>query len=447
MRLASINLNKRLGNPVARTHLTRWLLHNQVDVLVAQEPWKPVARVAVDLPGFRHVDGNGNLFCWSAERYQVPRASRPADFAQRLELAWLVVYNAYLDSGSTTSRRDQLDILRKLVGTENRRPVLACGDFNLAPRLIDGVSNGHPSDFNSSTERERFAALLAEADMVDSTATDAPEFTIERRTATLHSRFRCDLALISDHLRPVTSVRYDHSVRSGTQAFTDHSAILVDLPVTLPPADEDEKDTLFSLLPEPDDRPEFARAEYHPHKTAMNRGRPSPFARSVVDTLVPNMEIGSIFDYGCGRGSDVDHYRSAGLTADGWDPHPGFGRATKPDGLYDLVTNIFVLNVLPNPWQRIEALQDAARFVRPGGFLLVVTRSPADIAPRATSANWPIHHDGYWSDQAKGTFQKGISTDEIIALGRQAGLRPASEQTLLTTSSTAGQALLVKPSE
>jgi hypothetical protein len=133
------------------------------------------------------------------------------------------------------------------------------------------------------------------------------------------------------------------------------------------------------------------------------------------------------------------------LDADAWDPHPGFGWTAEPDRQYDLVANVFVLNVLPDPWQRIQALQHAARFMRPGGHLFVVTRSPADIDPRAASANWPTHHDGYWSSEAKGTFQKGISTEEIVALGRRAGLRPAAARALLAGSPAAGQALLAKP--
>jgi len=104
-----------------------------------------------------------------------------------------------------------------------------------------------------------------------------------------------------------------------------------------------------------------------------------------------------------------------------------------------------VLNVLPDPWKRIQAIQHAARFVRPGGHLFVVTRSPADVDPRAVSANWPAHHDGYWSSEAKATFQKGVPTEEIIALGRRAGLRPTAEQILLASSPAVGQALLVKP--
>jgi exonuclease III len=447
VRLASINLNKRLGNPAARAKLTAWLQQHRVDVLVAQEPWKPVDRAPIDLVGFGSVGGDGDLFCWVAERFAAPPVFRPDSFVQRLELAWLVVCNTYLDCGSTTARSGQLGRLRKIIAAETGRPTLACGDFNLAPRPVDGLNNGRPSTFNSATDRAPLAALLADAGLVDATATDPPQFTIERRQSGVPSQFRYDLVLVPDHLVPAVTARYDHATRDGAQAFTDHSGILIDAPVTLAPAAaaEHEQDTLFALLPQTVDQALSTRVEYQPHKTAMSRARSSPFARAVVDVLVPRLGIASVLDHGCGRGSDLDHYRAAGLDADGWDPHPGFGQTAEPDRQYDLVANVFVLNVLPDPWQRIQALQHAARFVRPDGYLFVVTRSPVDIDPRASAANWPAHHDGYWSSEAKGTFQKGIPTEEIVVLGRRAGLRPAAEQALLAGSPTAGQALLVKP--
>ncbi|MDQ1527918.1 MAG: hypothetical protein QOG18_2531 [Microbacteriaceae bacterium] len=431
MRLASINLNKRLGNPAARAKLTAWLHHHHVDVLVAQEPWKPVNRTAVNLADYRPVGGDGDLFCWSAERFTIPPVSRPESFVQRLELDWLVVYNTYLDCRSITSRRRQLCRFQQIIAVENGRPILACGDFNLAPRPVDGLNNGRPSRFNSSIDRKPFAELLVNSGLVDATATETPEFTIERQQSGLRSRFRCDLALVPGHLLPMVNVEYNHSTRASEQAFTDHSGILIEVPVTL--------DT------EATDRIPFTRSKCQPHKTAMSRVRPSPFARTVMDVLVPRLGITSILDHGCGRGIDVDHYRAAGLDADGWDPHPSFGWTAEHDRQYDLVANIFVLNVLPDPWQRIQALQHAAQFARPGGCLFVVTRSPADIDAKAASVNWPSHQDGYWSSEAKGTFQKGICTEEIIALGLRAGLEPAAEQALLTRTSAAGKALLVRP--
>ena len=140
------------------------------------------------------------------------------------------------------------------------------------------------------------------------------------------------------------------------------------------------------------------------------------------------------------------------MDADGWIPTPGFGQIAEPDRQHDLVANVFVLNVLPDPCQRIRALQHAAGFVRPDGNLFVITGPPADIDPRAGSANWPAHHVGYWSSEAKGTFQKGLPTEEIVALARRAGLWPAGEQALLAgspagRSGAAGQARIGSAAE
>lgn len=443
MRLASVNLNKRLGGTTARARLVTWLHRHRVDVLLAQEPWKSVDAAAPELAGYRPVDGDGDLFCWVAENLVVPPASRPRGFVQRVELGWLTVYNTYLDCRSTMTRGRQLVELRRLLTTDEDRPTFACGDFNLAPRAIDGLNNGQHSGFNTQTDRAPFVELLLVCGLVDSTATASPQFTIERDNSGSRTRFRCDLALISDYLRPATKVRYDHSTRQGDLAFTDHSALLIDAPVTLDTRAEEDADTLFSLLPESLGQAGAAHTGYQPHKTAKGRSHPSPYARAVVDVLAPKLGIANVLDHGCGRGADLASYRSAGLDADGWDPHPGFGHTTEPGRQYDLVTNVFVLNVLADPWQRLKALRHAASFLRPDGHLFVVTRSPADVEPRAIAANWPVHHDGYWSNQARGTFQRGISADEIVALGRRAGLAPSADRRLLADHSAAGQALLV----
>ncbi|BBC94426.1 Methyltransferase domain protein [Streptomyces griseofuscus] len=173
------------------------------------------------------------------------------------------------------------------------------------------------------------------------------------------------------------------------------------------------------------------RTHYQPHKTAMNRRGPSPAARAVTGHLTGPLDVKSVLDHGCGYGADVAHYRSSGLDTEGFDPHEGFGwpRPRRTD--FDLVTSMFVLNVLPDPWQRIQALEDAASFARPGGHVVVVTRSPEEITKAAADGGWTPHHDGFWSSRSKGTFQRGISPDEIVALARRAGLVPAAEAPVL----------------
>src|SRR5215510_11399882 len=64
----------------------------------------------------------------------------------------------------------------------------------------------------------------------------------------------------------------------------------------------------------------------------------------------------TIFDYGCGKGDDVRILRHNGLEATGWDPHYA------PDALKtpaDVVNLGFVINVIEDPAERAQALQDA----------------------------------------------------------------------------------------
>ncbi|KAB1925827.1 methyltransferase domain-containing protein [Micromonospora noduli] len=437
-----MNLNKRLGNPAVRAAASTWLEQHGVDLLITQEAWKPVDRPAVELAGFRAVGGDGNLHAWMAERWGKPSQSRPEAFVQRIELDWMLIFNTYLSAYSPAERGLQLTRLNELLASEKGRPSLVCGDFNLAPRPCDGLTAGRTSTFNNATDRAPFRTLLTEHRFVDTTAGSEFSYTVERTVRDQLVQFRCDLALAPDHLAPELYVAVDHTPRSGN-AFTDHSAVILDLPVSVRPAAAEEADTLFAFLPQPI-VPEPV-SEYQPHKTAMSRRAESRYARTVVEVLCPRFGLKSVLDHGCGRGSDVSFYRGVGLDADGWDPHPGFGTTAQPDRQYDLVTSIFVLNVLPDPWQRIQALQHAARFIKPDGYLLAVARSPAEIDTRAAAANWPVHHDGYWSSAAKGTFQKGVSVEEIIALARRAGLVPADEQSLLSPSPHSAQALLRKP--
>lgn len=426
MLLASVNLNKRLGAAGARSNLAAWLREHRVKILLAQEAFKPIDRTPPTIGGFTFVGGDGGLATWISEDLLRPAVSSPRPWVQRVELEWLVVLQVHLDAYTGTNRTAQLTELAEMADAEQGRPLLICGDFNLAPRLEDGMFGDEPSAFTSEAERTALRHLMQSAGLVDTTAGETPDFTFERVFSGKLSRFRCDLALLSDHLTATTTITADASVRTGAAAFTDHSALLAELPITLEAAELD--DVLFGLgdLTGEDEAAPRARREYQPHKTAMSRQTASPASRAVTEHLTGPLGVRTVLDHGCGRGVDIAHYRAAGLDAEGFDPHPGFGWPRPDRGGFDLVTSMFVLNVLPDPWQRIQALKDAASFTRPGGHLVVVTRSPEEIAKAAADGGWPAHHDGFWSSESKGTFQRGIDPHEITNLARHAGLLPAS---------------------
>lgn len=419
VRLASINLNKGLRNRDRFSRLLHWLRENEVEILLVQEPSRAAPAEWQHIPGFRWLGGNEKVSTWVEERWSLPDAVQVDGFVQQLRIGYAIVYNAYLDAYSQATRAAQLRRLDELVSSQPLSPTLIVGDFNLAPEAADGLSNGAPSNFNSAVDREPFHHLLTRGGLVDRLSSATPEFTIERVIGPRNSQFRCDLALISDYWSPDISCRYSHAVRTKEVGFTDHSAILLDIPVELERSGGPEQIRL-DLWDEPVQSSE--PQQYCPEKTAMSRTGPSPVAREVTSKLVKALNIHTVLDYGCGRGADVRYYRTQGIEASGYDPHAPFGWSTPSSETFDLVTLVFVLNVLPDPVERIETIAKAAERVSSGGTLLVVARSPAEIDGHAQKSNWTRHNDGYWSSSAKGTFQKGISPLEIELLSRRARL-------------------------
>ena len=130
-----------------------------------------------------------------------------------------------------------------------------------------------------------------------------------------------------------------------------------------------------------------------------------------------------VLDYGCGRGADVNYFRSLGIDADGYDPHAPFGFAESPTGLFMVVTLIFVLNVLPTVEARLEVMRGAAARLAPEGVLIVATRSTAAVRREAARNGWRAWGDGFVSHEGRGTFQHGMDAEEIVGLGEMLGLR------------------------
>ena len=99
-------------------------------------------------------------------------------------------------------------------------------------------------------------------------------------------------------------------------------------------------------------------------RTAIPRRRLSAPAEHLLEQ---GLLCGRIFDFGCGRG-DLARFLDGDIAQ--WDPHH-FPHL--PRGKFDVVTAIYVLNVLP-PKRRNGALEYAKSFVRRGGHLYVAVR-------------------------------------------------------------------------
>ena len=91
------------------------------------------------------------------------------------------------------------------------------------------------------------------------------------------------------------------------------------------------------------------------HKTAIRR---KDFSLAVKCLLRDGL-LGpgrTFFDYGCGRGEDIDLLAAQGVTASGWDP--AFRRDARRTPA-EIVNLGYVLNVIEDPQERAEVLASA----------------------------------------------------------------------------------------
>ena len=158
------------------------------------------------------------------------------------------------------------------------------------------------------------------------------------------------------------------------------------------------------------------RKPINPARTAMHRKTPSPIARALLEThFFENHRVQRVLDYGCGIGRDVEFYRQLGLDAAGYDPHEAFKWTEQPKGGYDLVTNLFVFNVISNHDERRKLAATLTNLTQLGGQIIVSARSSEAIEAEARKKDWTPFGDGYLSSPARGTFQKGMSECELFS--------------------------------
>ena len=142
--------------------------------------------------------------------------------------------------------------------------------------------------------------------------------------------------------------------------------------------------------------------EVHRHKTALTRYALSKPMQTLAKFDFLEGEH-TLFDYGCGKGSDVDILTKNDVTANGWDPH--FCN-DKPKLEADIVNLGFVINVIEDKYERIDAVLGAFRLCRQ--FMC------ASVMLGETSADrGRLYRDGVLT--SRNTFQKYFSQDEFRA--------------------------------
>ena len=137
------------------------------------------------------------------------------------------------------------------------------------------------------------------------------------------------------------------------------------------------------------------------HKTAIHRNKlSSPVKLLWLHDFLNGTY--SIFDYGCGRGDDVQALTEHNLDAAGWDPYFAPELTKKRS---DIVNLGFVLNVIEDPTERKEALLGAASLADK---LLVVS---VLLGGRSAMEKHRLFQDGVIT--SRDTFQKYYSQEEL----------------------------------
>ncbi len=146
-------------------------------------------------------------------------------------------------------------------------------------------------------------------------------------------------------------------------------------------------------------------------KKKINRHKTALVRREISKPVKTLLELGqlrrgeSFFDFGCGFGGDVEAIGKLGHDSGGWDPvhAPDTPRKTA-----DVVNLGFVLNVIEDPAERVDALLDAWKLTR--RTLLVSTL----IAGQEAYDEIQAFGDGVIT--SRDTFQKFFEPSEIQAL-------------------------------
>ena len=161
------------------------------------------------------------------------------------------------------------------------------------------------------------------------------------------------------------------------------------------------------------------------HKTAIYRDRWTKPGRWLYEHFFQkdNITLGSMLDFGAGKSIDSECWKKEAevLNAQAYDKHEqsGFpGRGNRPDGQkFELVTVIFVLNVVETDQDRIKILNDAMQYVKPDGYIFIATRNKKDIAKAAKNGNWTKLPSGaFVSSPSKHTIQCGVDDQDIQSL-------------------------------
>ncbi len=140
------------------------------------------------------------------------------------------------------------------------------------------------------------------------------------------------------------------------------------------------------------------------HRTALTRSGVSKPIRLALDSGLIKQGT-TVFDYGCGHGTDVRILRDMGYAVGAWDPafFPHDEKAAA-----DVVNLGFVLNVIEDPGERLEVLREAWSLANQA--LIVSTL----VQGQEGHTHGELHGDGVITSRR--TFQKYFEQGELQGL-------------------------------
>jgi DNA phosphorothioation-associated putative methyltransferase len=155
---------------------------------------------------------------------------------------------------------------------------------------------------------------------------------------------------------------------------------------------------------EDEDRSEKEVQNIGRHRTAIVRDRLSAPMQALARHGLLAADR-TVLDYGCGQGDDVRALQAGGITVTGWDPHYAPSAPLKPA---DVVNLGFVLNVIEEPRERVEAARQAYDLAKQCLAVAVMVVGKGD-----TTGHRPFR-DGFLTGRS--TFQKYYRQEEIKEL-------------------------------
>jgi DNA phosphorothioation-associated putative methyltransferase len=158
------------------------------------------------------------------------------------------------------------------------------------------------------------------------------------------------------------------------------------------------------------DGPHSSDSPIQRHLTAISRTSLSAPVQYLVKTGLLGAEQ-SFFDYGCGKGTDIQALQESGIKAKGWDPHYAPSNEIQ---IADVVNLGFVVNVIEDPAERAEAIHRS--------FAIAAKVLAVSVMLYGPEIPGKPYRDGYITSRK--TFQKYFTQSEFKdylehALGQQ----------------------------